>query len=139
MRGVRSHHREPASYRMALPIPPPTRRSRLMELDPLEGGAVGTGTHPNIPGPMKDDRYQFQSWLVRRWRDRWLVMIPVWAIRMWWGSRTRRALRQPGRYATRMQLNLCWDISCGVADLKRKWTYSWDEMELMCQDKTAGV
>jgi hypothetical protein len=70
---------------------------------------------------MSDPRYQHQSWLVRRWRDRHNLCIPLTAIRVWVDE--QRGLNGgPGR--SRMSFSNCWSLACGIADGKKQhWFY----------------
>lgn len=66
------------------------------------------------------DRYQYQSWLVRRWRDRHLLMVPFHAIRYWAHQRKRP---DPLCFAH------CWSIERGMADVRRNYLWDWAEVK----------
>lgn len=83
-------------------------------------------------------RYRNQSWWVRRWRDRYLLLVPIWTLLMWLGTRSRKALSNPKKYVTRMRMVDCWDVALGIADSKREnwltpkeagmdWIYDYEE------------
>jgi hypothetical protein len=76
-----------------------------------------------LPEP-KDPRYQHQSWLVRRWRDRYNFLIPVWAVRWWYYEQTR----EDDEEFDRMYLAVCWNLACGHADFKKRHYYRIDEL-----------
>lgn len=73
-------------------------------------------------------RYQNQSWLVRRWRDRWLLTAPWVAIRLWFSTRSAESLAKPDEYITRMPLYECWDLALGLVDGKRDYWYTSEEV-----------
>ncbi len=64
-------------------------------------------------------RYQFQSWVVRRWRDRFLFKIPFIAIKHWW------------RGTWNMSWSNCWSYACGDADVSRKYYFTSEECKYM--------
>lgn len=67
------------------------------------------------------DRYQNQSWLVRRWRDRYLLKVPFAAIRMW--------LSNLVYWDEPLLFHDAWHIACGLCDMERNWVYSWEEIK----------
>lgn len=79
----------------------------------------------NIPGVGasmgKFDRYQYQSWLVRRWRDRFLLLIPFHAIELWVKSQ-RFDHDEPLTWAQ------CWSLARGLCDVRRNFVWDWAEL-----------
>jgi hypothetical protein len=58
-------------------------------------------------------RYQHCSWLVRRWRDRWLLLVPYWAFRTW-----LRGEDLPH-----------WSVARGWCDYRRDYVYTYAEIK----------
>lgn len=73
---------------------------------------------------MTDSRYQNQSWLVRRWRDRWLLLVPYWTFRWWVNCR-----RLPSGDPWQMPVADWWSLALGHCDVRRNWIYTWSEAE----------
>lgn len=73
---------------------------------------------------MKHDRaarYQYQNWLVRRWRDRWLLCVPWWTLRTWLHQfKSERPL----------PLRHCYSIERGMADVRRNYLWDWAEVRM---------
>ena len=72
-------------------------------------------------------RYQNQSWVVRRWRDRWLLTIPYTAITMWFRTRSRKVVADPDAI-TNLPFSHCWSLACGLADGDRDYWYTSEEV-----------
>lgn len=67
-------------------------------------------------------RYQDCSWLVRRWRDRWLLLVPYWyALSLLRNSSSDRPL----------PIDVCWSLARGTCDVQRHYFYTYDELERM--------
>lgn len=64
-------------------------------------------------------RYQDCSWLVRRWRDRWLLLVPYWAVR-WWSMSPRDE-----------EFGFEWSCALGWCDVKRRFFYTTEELDRM--------
>lgn len=74
-----------------------------------------------------DDRYQHQSFWVKRLRDLWLLMIPYWAVRSWIREQSWEC---PNVYGIEpLSFKVCWSVACGMCDLKRNWVYTGAELE----------
>lgn len=73
--------------------------------------------------------YRNQSWLIRRWRDRYLFLVPYQAVRMWF----REILRPESAYEDLtfrpMSWSNCWSVARGYADLNRKNLMTWQELK----------
>jgi hypothetical protein len=66
------------------------------------------------------NRYQNQTWWVRRWRDRYLLEVPYRALRIWFANRGR---------VDPFSLDECWSIAHGSCDMAREYFYTWDEVK----------
>ena len=73
-------------------------------------------------------RYQNQSWIVKRWRDRWLILIPYTAMSMWFRTRSRKVRAESEVYITDLPFSHCWSIACGLADGDRNYWYTSEEV-----------
>lgn len=67
------------------------------------------------------DRYQYQSWVVRRWRDRYLLAVPFKALRMWWANRHRTG-------DDALPWDHAWSIARGLADVSRNYVYDFRDL-----------
>ena len=77
----------------------------------------------------KDTRYQNQTWLVRRWRDRWLLAVPWIAFRGW-----RQWWTTGGVRAGRVRFADAWSIARGHADGKRQWWFTAEEAGMRLEE-----
>lgn len=68
-----------------------------------------------------DDRYQHQSWLVRRLRNRHYLLVPFKVIRIWYYEHNRELEDEDD---WRMSFGQCWDLGCSLAHGKMKWYYT---------------
>lgn len=67
----------------------------------------------------RHQRYQYQSWWVKRWRDRYLLRVPWHAFRTWCHQfKSQRPL--PWKH--------CWSIERGMADVFRGYLYDSSEL-----------
>jgi hypothetical protein len=63
-----------------------------------------------------ENSYQHQGWLIRRWRDLWLLFVPIEAAQIWLHT----------------ELNwrpMSWSIARGMADVRRRYWFTTDEVE----------
>lgn len=75
----------------------------------------------------KEDRYQYQNWFVRRWRDRHLLRVPFEALYLYWYNGPH-AGKDEEDYDP-LSFSNCWGIACGMADVHREYLYDWDEIK----------
>jgi hypothetical protein len=73
-----------------------------------------------------DDRYQNQTWFVRRWRNRHYLSVPYNALKYWWYEQTRE-LRDEDDW--RMSFKNAWGLAKGIAQSKMKYYWYWDEIK----------
>ena len=73
------------------------------------------------------NRYQNQSWLVRRWHDRHLLLVPWVAFRIW-------------NFGQSETFGIAWSIALGLCDKDREFWYTWEEMlEMEAMEKSSDA
>ena len=74
-----------------------------------------------------ENRYQNQNWFVRRWRDRYLLLIPWKAVYIYWYNGPYAEGDKDSEDWDPLSFSGSWFIACGLCDTKREYWYSWDE------------
>lgn len=81
----------------------------------------------------KSDRYQCQPWYIKLWRKRYYWYMPFGTLRAMFIYLTNKEFREDEkewgntnvfRYAA-----MHWKIEKGLAQVKMKWYYTWDEVK----------
>jgi hypothetical protein len=73
----------------------------------------------------KDPRYQHQSWLIRRWRDRYNLLIPFVAMQCWYHEHTRELEDQDD---WRLTFGQCWHLAIGLTQGKKQHHFTSEEL-----------
>jgi len=71
-----------------------------------------------------NDRYQNQPWYIKLWRRRYYLLIPYFTIVCYLYN-----IFMVSKNEERLSLNKCWKINIGLAQMKMKWYYDWNEMK----------
>lgn len=80
------------------------------------------------------DRYQFQPWYVKLWRNRHEMMVPWYAIKAW-----LKQIKKPETDPMRLTFKQCWSICKGIADGCKGHYYTWDEVKREKRIKKEGT
>lgn len=67
----------------------------------------------------ESELYQHQPWHIKLWRRRHYITIPFVAVKIW-------MIDEGG--AHNFSFSASWSIAIGLAQIKMKWTYSYDEI-----------
>lgn len=79
-----------------------------------------------------NDRYQNQTWYIKFWRQRYYLLIPYCVITCYLYNIVKVSCED------RLSFIECWKIHIGLAQMKMKWYYTWEEVTERLNNITSG-
>jgi len=69
-------------------------------------------------------QYQYNYWLVKLWRRRWYLLIPLEALYSYLYIYFSH-VKDKEFYS----FEICWSIACGMADCRMEWLLDWEDLK----------
>ena len=71
-------------------------------------------------------RYQDCNWVIRMWRRRHQLRVPLVAYQIWRGEKSREMDDEDD---WRLTFRQCWGMAIGLSHGQMQWVYDWIEMD----------